>query len=57
VKTGWNVVVGADYEKIVEAAISFKAPVQRPELYGDGRAAEKIVQYLTAYELNTLRAI
>jgi UDP-N-acetylglucosamine 2-epimerase len=40
VEAGWNVVVGADREKIVEAVISFKPPVQRQELYGDGRAGE-----------------
>jgi len=38
---------GADYEKIVDAAISFKIPVQRPELYGDGGVGEKIVRILS----------
>ena len=47
VKTGWNVVVGADHKKIVDATILFKPPVQRPELYGDGRAAERIVRILS----------
>ena len=42
VEAGWNVVVGANREKIVEAVISFKPPVQRQELYGDGRAGERI---------------
>ena len=48
VETGWNVVVGADREKIVEAGRRFKLDNPRPELYGDGRAAEKIVQYIAA---------
>ena len=56
VEAGWNVVVGADREKIVEAVRSFKTDKPRPELYGDGKAAEKIIQHLTAYELNNLRA-
>ena len=48
VDAGWNVVVGADGEKIVEAGRRYKSDNPRPELYGDGRAAEKIVQYLAA---------
>jgi UDP-GlcNAc3NAcA epimerase len=46
VETDWNLVVGADREKIVEAVRSFKSVNPRPELYGDGRAAEKIVDAL-----------
>jgi len=46
VDAGWNVVVGADRKKIVDAAISFKTPVQRPELYGDGRAAQRMLEIL-----------
>ncbi len=48
VQAGWNVVVGADREKIINAVRSFKADNPRPKLYGDGRAAEKIIQHLTA---------
>jgi len=47
VETGWNVVVEADREKIINAVISFKKGNPRPELYGDGKAAEKIIRYLT----------
>ena len=54
VETGWNVVVGAGHEKIVEAVRSFKTDNPRPELYGDGNAAEKIIQYLTAHHLTNL---
>ena len=46
VEAGWNIVVGADRGKIVEAVRSFKTDNHRPELYGDGRAAEKIVDVL-----------
>jgi UDP-N-acetylglucosamine 2-epimerase len=56
VETNWNVVVGADRKKIVDAVRSFKTDNPRPKLYGDGRAAEKIVHHLTAYELNNTRA-
>ena len=47
VETGWNVVVGADREKIVEAVRSFKIGKPRPKLYGDGRAAERIIRIMT----------
>ncbi len=46
VDAGWNMVVGADREKIVDAVNSIKLPVQRPELYGDGRAAQKMLEIL-----------
>jgi len=49
VEAGWNVVLGADREKIVEAVRSFKMDNPCPELYGHGRAAEKIIRHLTAY--------
>jgi len=47
VEAGWNVVVGADRKKIVDAVRCFKTDKPRPELYGNGRAAEKIVEGLT----------
>lgn len=47
VESGWNVIVGADREKIVEAFRCFKSDNPRPGLYGDGRAAEKIVKNLS----------
>lgn len=46
VEAGWNVVVGADYEKIVKVACSFKCPDHRHDPYGDGRAAERMVKIL-----------
>ena len=46
-EAGWNVVVGADRTKIVEAVRSSGTDNPRPELYGDGRAAEKIVSILS----------
>jgi len=48
VETGWNVVAGADISAIVEGyqrAIN-SPPIKRPDLYGDGRASEKIVNRL-----------
>lgn len=46
VEAGWNVVVGADRKKIIESVSSFKTDKPRPELYGDGKAAERIVELL-----------
>ena len=46
VEVGWNVVVGAKREKIINAVRSFKTDKPRPKLYGDGKAAEKIVKVL-----------
>ena len=46
VEAGWNVVVGADRKRIVDATRLLNPPVQRPELYGDGRAAEMILEVL-----------
>jgi len=57
VETDWNIVVGVDRARIVDAVRSFKTENSHPELYGNGRAAEKIIQHLTVYELNNLRAI
>ena len=43
VSAGWNVLVGADRDRIADAICNFAPPVDRPPLFGDGRAAERIV--------------
>jgi UDP-GlcNAc3NAcA epimerase len=48
VQAGWNVVVGANTERIVKAIESFLPPVNHPALYGDGHTAERIVRILAA---------
>jgi UDP-GlcNAc3NAcA epimerase len=47
VATGWNVLVGADTRRIVAVASSFPRPSQRPALFGDGRASDRIALLLT----------
>jgi UDP-GlcNAc3NAcA epimerase len=47
VATGWNRLVGADSEKIAESMRSFRPAGPRPPLFGDGHAAEKIVEVLS----------
>jgi UDP-N-acetylglucosamine 2-epimerase len=46
VASGWNILTGADRNRIVTAVRSFKPPSDHPPLYGDGQAAEKILSIL-----------
>lgn len=49
VEAGWNVLVGADRERLVEVVVGHRWPEQAPPpLFGDGRASERIVQLLEA---------
>ncbi|MGP8329817.1 MAG: non-hydrolyzing UDP-N-acetylglucosamine 2-epimerase [Methanosarcinaceae archaeon] len=47
VDSGWNILVGANREKILSAINDWVMPRKRPNLYGDGRASQAIV-----YQLN-----
>ncbi len=46
VQTGWNRLVGAVRDEIVAAVKDCQPPIERPPLFGDGHAAEKIVALL-----------
>lgn len=46
VESGWNSLTGADTRRIMSAYKSFQRPPIREQLYGDGRAAERIVELL-----------
>lgn len=46
VRAGWNVLVGADKDKLLAAVHEAAIPATRPAVYGDGRAAEKILAQL-----------
>jgi UDP-GlcNAc3NAcA epimerase len=48
VEVGWNQLVGADTDRIVDAVYSFQPPAERPPLYGDGRTSQAIVRVLEA---------
>ncbi len=48
VKVGWNRLVGADPDRIVESVNSFHPPAERPLLYGDGQTGQTIVRILEA---------
>jgi UDP-N-acetylglucosamine 2-epimerase (non-hydrolysing)/UDP-GlcNAc3NAcA epimerase len=47
VEAGWNTLVGLDREAALAALVA-PLPVQRPPLYGDGRAGERVVAALNA---------
>ncbi len=46
VAAGWNIVVGSDRAKIVEAVRHFTPSAERPLIFGDGHASDKIVELL-----------
>ena len=46
VEAGWNSVVGADREKIRSVLENVKVPAAYPDLYGDGRTGEVILDIL-----------
>ena len=46
VTSGWNTLVGADAERIIDAVRHFAPNSFRPDLYGDGFAATKCVDLL-----------
>jgi UDP-N-acetylglucosamine 2-epimerase len=48
VSAGWNRLVGADARKIEEAYKSWHPRGERPPLYGDGHAAERICEILAS---------
>jgi UDP-GlcNAc3NAcA epimerase len=49
VQAGWNTLVGLDGDRL-RAALAAAAPLRRPELYGDGRAGERVVAALGGLE-------
>jgi UDP-N-acetylglucosamine 2-epimerase len=48
VEAGWNVLVDLDRDAAL-AALDREPPAERPELYGGGRAAERVVDAISAY--------
>jgi UDP-GlcNAc3NAcA epimerase len=46
VDAGWNVLVGLDPDR-ARAALARTPPADRPQLYGDGRAGERVVDALS----------
>ena len=48
IESGWNQLVGAEEDKISHAIHSLRRPATRPDLYGDGHAAERIIELCVA---------
>jgi UDP-GlcNAc3NAcA epimerase len=49
VQAGWNILTGADREKIVYAVRNLSIPSIYSNSYGDGHCAEKIIKLLISY--------
>ncbi len=49
VEAGWNRIVDLDEALIAEAAACRWWPAERPELFGDGHAAERILEHITVF--------
>jgi len=50
VEHGWNCLVGTDPDAIVSAVSSLEVPNEHPDVYGDGHAAERIVELIGRIE-------
>jgi UDP-N-acetylglucosamine 2-epimerase len=48
VESGWNVLVDLDRD-LALAALARRPPAERPELYGGGRAARRVLDVVSAY--------
>lgn len=46
VESGWNTIVGADFDVIKEVCQNLKYPSTQPQLYGDGNSAERMLKVL-----------
>ena len=51
VEAGWNVLVGADEERIVEAVRGFQLAGKRAAIFGNGRASETIARLLSCHRV------
>mgnify|MGYP005848184885 CR=1 FL=1 len=50
VLVGWNILVGANKSKIIENWFNFNPPKERPEIFGNGHAGEKIVSTIEHWD-------
>jgi len=53
VELGWNRLVGLDVRRALAALNGIEAPVQRPDLYGGGHAARRVVEALERWMSRT----
>jgi UDP-N-acetylglucosamine 2-epimerase len=45
-RAGWNQLVGAQVDHILDAWLTFKPPAERPPIFGDGTAGQRIANIL-----------
>jgi UDP-GlcNAc3NAcA epimerase len=57
VDTGWNVLAGADRQRIVGLVRSFTPPSERPPLYGDRHVARRILRCLNSDGMRASRRL
>jgi len=50
IQDGWNVLVGSDRTKIVQAIAGFSPNHKQSSHYGDGKSSERIAQILSEFE-------
>ena len=46
VEVGWNKLVGADKDMMLDRWFKFDPPAEKPAIYGDGKAAQRIAEVL-----------
>ncbi len=49
VENGWNVLVGVDYRKIVDAIRGFEGADERSDVFGSGNASERVCEILRGF--------
>lgn len=49
VKTGKNIIVGSDYDKITDAIKNFRVSKNREYIFGDGKSCKKMVDIINSY--------
>ena len=57
VEAGWNRLVGADAATIIDAYAALQRPSARPLLYGDGHAADRILDLLERHRRQGASAV
>lgn len=50
VNSGWNTIVGTDKDKILSSITSFNPKDNRPNIFGNGDASQKIVELIKNYK-------
>jgi UDP-GlcNAc3NAcA epimerase len=57
VETGWNILAGASTTAILEAVRTVASPRDRPALYGDGHAGDRIVEITHTFVVAEARSL